>query len=165
MKYPWRLKEAILRLKKAFFFFPPRCDQFSFKPQFSTELNWTFIGLPGQQVLDAGLGPFCPVPFVVGHHRCIVPCGVAVAMARMGYIVLRLCMMNTLPTNPPVGGYMPVNYCTFGEEKKRRRWKEEKLRWGAHEEEEEEEQEKEERETGRKIEAPMAVIMKLSVTD
>lgn len=53
------------------------------------------------------------------HDRCIVPHGVAVAMARMGYIVLRLCMMNTLPTNPPVGRYMPVNYCTFGEGKKR----------------------------------------------
>lgn len=25
-------------------------------------------------------------------------------------------MMNTLPANPPVGGHMPVNYCTFGEE-------------------------------------------------
>lgn len=81
-------------------------------------------------MLDAGWGPFCPVSFVVEgeHHRCIVPRGVAVAKARMGSIVLRLCMMNTLPANPPVGGYMPVNYCTFGEGKKRRRWKEEKLR-------------------------------------
>ena len=25
-------------------------------------------------------------------------------------------MMNRMPSNPPVGGYMPVNYCTFGEE-------------------------------------------------
>lgn len=33
-----------------------------------------------------------------------------------GCVVLRLCMMNTLPANPPVGGHMPVNYCTFGEE-------------------------------------------------
>lgn len=62
------------------------------------------------------------------HRRCFVPYGVAVAMARMGYIVLRLCMMNTLPANPPVGRYMPVNYCTFGEEEKRRRWKVEKQR-------------------------------------
>lgn len=55
------------------------------------------------------------------RDRCIVPHGVAVAMARMGYIVLRLCMMNTLPTNPPVGRYMPVNYCTFGEGKKEKK--------------------------------------------
>lgn len=34
-----------------------------------------------------------------------------------GLIVLRLCRMSTPPANPPVGGFMPVNYCTFGEEK------------------------------------------------
>lgn len=36
----------------------------------------------------------------------------------MGSIVLRLCRMCMLPANLPVGGYMPVNYCTFGEEKR-----------------------------------------------
>lgn len=33
-------------------------------------------------------------------------------------IVLRLCRMSTPPSNPPVGGCMPVNYCTLGAEKK-----------------------------------------------
>lgn len=64
-------------------------------------------------------GPFCPVSFGVGGwRRCIVPCGVAVVAARMSSIVLRLCRTSTPPANPPVGGCMPVNYCTFGEKKK-----------------------------------------------
>jgi len=76
-----------------------------------------------------------------------------------GLIVLRLCRMSTPPANPPVGGCMPVNYCTLGEEKKRRNREREGTRstgirrrrgGGA-------------RETER--EAPLAVIMKWSVTD
>lgn len=35
-----------------------------------------------------------------------------------GSIVLRLCRTNTPPANPPVGGCMPVNYCTLGEKKR-----------------------------------------------
>ncbi len=74
---------------------------------------WALAGLPVLQVAYARWGPFCPVPFDVGGRcRCIVPYGVAVAAARMGSIVLRLCRTSTLPANPPVGGCMPVNYCT-----------------------------------------------------
>lgn len=47
-----------------------------------------------------------------------MPRGVAVAATRMGSIVLRLCRMSTPPANPPVGGCMPVNYCTLGSKKK-----------------------------------------------
>lgn len=66
-------------------------------------------------MVAASWGPFCPVSFGVGgRRRCIVPFGVAVAAARMGSIVLRLCRMSTPPANPPVGGCMPVNYCTLG---------------------------------------------------
>lgn len=39
----------------------------------------------------------------------------------MGSIVLRLCRTSTPPANPPVGGCMPVNYCTLEEKKKRER--------------------------------------------
>lgn len=49
-----------------------------------------------------------------------------------GSVVLRLCMMNTLPANPPVGGHMPVNYCTFGEEGGKRKNRDEehmKKKW------------------------------------
>lgn len=35
-----------------------------------------------------------------------------------GLIVLRLCRTSTPPANPPVGGCMPVNYCTLGEEER-----------------------------------------------
>lgn len=45
-------------------------------------------------------------------------CPMAVAAARMGSIVLRLCRTSTPPANPPVGGCMPVNYCTLGEKKR-----------------------------------------------
>lgn len=38
-----------------------------------------------------------------------------------GLIVLRLCRMSTPPANPPVGGCMPVNYCTLRGKKNRRR--------------------------------------------
>ena len=70
------------------------------------------------QVSDTRWGPFCPVSFGEGgRRRCIVPYGVAVAAARMGSIVLRLCRTSTPPANPPVGGCMPVNYCTLGEKK------------------------------------------------
>ncbi len=55
-----------------------------------------------------------------GRRRCIVPYGVAVAAARMGAIVLRLCRTSTPPANPPVGGCMPVNYCTLGERRRKR---------------------------------------------
>lgn len=73
-------------------------------------------------------GPFCPVSFGVGgRRRCIVPYGVAVAVARMGSIVLRLCRTSTPPANPPVGGCMPVNYYTL-EEKKREEGREREMR-------------------------------------
>jgi len=101
-------------------------------------------------------GPFGPVSFGVGgRRRCIVPRGVAVAAARMGPIVLRLCRTSTPPANPPVGGCMPVNYCTLGEggEKNRREMRSTGRRGrggGARD---------------REREAPLAVIMKWSVTD
>lgn len=60
----------------------------------------------------------CHLVWEGGRRRCIVSYGVAVAAARMGSIVLRLCRTSTPPANPPVGGCMPVNYCTLGEKKK-----------------------------------------------
>lgn len=87
----------------------------------SLKKDWAFAGLPVLQVVDARWGPFCPVSFGVGgRRRCIVPYGVAVAAARMGSIVLRLCRTSTPPANPPVGGCMPVNYCTLGEKKEKK---------------------------------------------
>lgn len=76
-----------------------------------------------------------------------------------GLIVLRLCRMSTPPANPPVGGCMPVNYCTLREKKRRRKRERER---GA-QEYEEERRRRSERE--REREAPLAVIMKWSVTD
>lgn len=78
--------------------------------------------MPAFLIAGARWGSFCPVSFGVrGRRRCIVPCGVAVAVARMGSIVLRLCRTSTPPANPPVGGCMPVNYCTLEEGEKERR--------------------------------------------
>lgn len=51
-----------------------------------------------------------------------------VAMARMGLHCVRLYMMSTLPANPPVGGHMPVNYCTFGEEGGKRKNRDEHMK-------------------------------------
>lgn len=65
---------------------------------------------------------------VGGRRRCIVPCGVAVAVARMGSIVLRLCRTSTPPANPPVGGCMPVNYCTVEEKKREEEGREREMR-------------------------------------
>lgn len=70
----------------------------------------------------------------------------AVAAARMGSIVLRLCRMSMPPANPSVGGCMSVNYCTFGERKKEEKGKRRRRRT------EEEEEEEEERKTRRKRE-------------
>ncbi|KAJ4931504.1 hypothetical protein JOQ06_025799, partial [Pogonophryne albipinna] len=66
--------------------------------------DWALTGLLVLKVLGARWGPFRPVSFGVGgRHRCIVPFGVAVAAARMGSIVLRLCRTSTPFANPPEG--------------------------------------------------------------
>ncbi|KAI9524070.1 hypothetical protein NQZ68_021032 [Dissostichus eleginoides] len=87
--------------------------------------DWALTGLLVLKVLGARWGLFRPVSFGVGgRRRCIVPFGVAVAAARMGSFVLRLCRTSTPFANPPVGGCMPVNYCTLGEKKEGRRKRE-----------------------------------------
>lgn len=77
-----------------------------------------------------------------------------------GLIVLRLCRMSTPPANPPVGGCMPVNYCTLGEGKKRERG-----RKRGNDEQRNMKERMRRSERQRKSGAPLAVIMKWSVTD
>lgn len=124
--------------------------------------DWALVVLPVLQVVGARWGPFCPMSFGVGGRcSCIVPYGMAVAAARMGPIVLRLCRTSTPPANPPVGGCMPVNYCTLGEKNEKKEKREREMRSTG----------RRRRRTGkggggvRDREAPLAVIMKWSVTD
>lgn len=79
----------------------------------------------------------------------------------MGSIVLRLCRTSTPPANPPVGGCMPVNYCTLEKEKKKRR----RRKREGDEEHRKKEKKRRRSERHREREAPLAVIMKWSVTD
>lgn len=83
-----------------------------------------------------------------------------------GLIVLRLCRTSTPPANPPVGGCMPVNYCTLGEKKEKKEGRTRETRSTRLRRRKERKKRRRRRnERQREREAPLAVIMKWSVTD